>query len=230
MEVVSWVLLACFGLAYALAYLKGGWDEERTRYSHRTLLRLTSLVLVLLSWWAVFQQSGGSLFTFALCVAGGMFITFMGDLVTGGIIPTSKPYVVATAVFGAGHICYLGAIFLASRALNLSISPEWMALGLVVGAAIGISLARGGKASLRGPAIAYAILLGGMMGSALGLGWQRPEWWSLSLGSVLFSVSDTLLGHRELRKARWFMMYDVVWAFYILGQLGIVWSAVTGAV
>jgi len=222
----SLILVAFFG-CYGLAYLLGGWDEERTRRSHRVLLRGTSGVLVVAAWWFWAKEVQGSpLDRYAFWIALGMSLSCLGDLVTGGILPTRKPYITAMGLFGIGHIAYLVAIGAASTALQAHIMPGPLLLGLAGGVFCWATLVRrpGVRSLMNRLALGYSLLLGAMVGGALSLVWQRPALWPLAVGAVLFGASDLLLGRRELRKLRWFLMYDVIWALYIFGQLLIVWS------
>lgn len=225
MDGVTLGILGAFAVAYILAYVRGAWDEERTRYSHRTLLRFTSVALVMLSFWGIYRLWDTPMQAYALLIAAGMSISFVGDLVTGGLIPSKKPYLVAVGVFGAGHLAYLAALWQASQTLQIPLGSAYLVAGLGVGAAVGIRLQQGGKTSLRLPAFGYALLLGTVLGVALTLAMAEARLIPLGVGAVLFSISDTLLGHRELRKSRWYLMNDVIWACYIFGQLGIVLSA-----
>lgn len=223
---VEWLLMSAFGLAYGLAYVRGSWDEERTRRSHRGLLRGTSAVLVLSALWGVWKLWGTPLQLYGLFTLGGMLITFLGDLVTGGLIPARKPYVVAAVVFGLGHFCYLAALWVVRAHFGVDVSPLPLGVAALFGLCVWYFLARGGKISLGLAALGYSAVLGSLLGGALTLGFAREDMQLLALGVVSFCVSDTLLGYREMQKGRWFLMYDQIWAFYITGQACIVWNMV----
>ncbi|MFM7199556.1 MAG: lysoplasmalogenase family protein [Myxococcota bacterium] len=220
------LLLGAFVGAYALAYGRGSWDEARTRRSHRELLRGTSAVLVLTALWGAVKLWGGPLQLYGLFTLAGMAITFLGDLVTGGLISSRKPYVVAALVFGLGHFGYLASLWVVRAHFGVDASPVPLGLAALFGLCVWAFLARGGKISLGLAALGYSAVLGSLLGGALVLGFARDDMHLLALGVVFFSISDTLLGYREMQKARWFLMYDMIWAFYIGGQACIVWNMV----
>lgn len=225
----SSLLFGMFFLFWLQAFVRGGWDKEKTRYSHRRDLRLTSLTLVVLAALSVVTDWGTSLSGYAWWILFGMAITHVGDLITGELIRVRHPYLVATGIFGLGHLFYLGAVVVGAKHAGVSI-PLWApGAGLLLGALVWGTLLRSShRRSLVYPALGYAMLLGGIMGAGVGLTSVAPGVWRLGVGLVFFTLSDLLLGLRELRSLKFFLIYDVVWFFYITGQFFIVWSALAG--
>jgi hypothetical protein len=229
MDAISVSLWLLFVLGYALAYVFGGWDEERTHRANRRLLRLTSAVLVVSAIWLWRRVAAGTTSEpVAVWIVVGMTCSFLGDLITGGIIPVRRAYLVAIGVFAAGHVGYLVAMAAARASLGIPLSlPGWwggMAVGVVAWWGL---IRRGGDWSLMSwLALGYALMLGSVLGIAFSMALYEPRIWPLALGATLFSTSDVLLGRREMRKRTWFMMNDTIWFLYIFGQFFIVWSVV----
>lgn len=225
---ITTILMGLFFLFWIQAFVRGGWNAERTRYSHRRDLRLTSFTLVVMAVTAVLGAWGSARAGYTLWILAGMTVIHIGDLITGELIRVRHPYLVATGIFGLGHLFYLAALVNGAGMAGTSI-PAWgPLLGLGAGFAVWLVLRSSHRKSLVYPALAYALLLCGITGAGVGLAVAAPVLWPLSVGLVLFSISDLLLGLRELKNLKFFLMYDVIWFFYIVGQLFIVWSAASG--
>lgn len=216
---------ALYGLAGALllAGLVLGRRDERDVNRIPRPARMLSSALVLLA--ALLQARAGR--RQGRLVAAGMACGFVGDLVMAELIPLPEHVLVGMLSFGIGHSCYLQALAARARAEQLTDpATRRVALGAawLVGGMGWLGLVRNPRlsAALNYGALAYALLLASMAGSASALAAQRPRYIRLALGGWLFLLSDIILAARLFRQAHFSQIGDVVWLTYITGQALIV--------
>ena len=183
----------------------------------------TMLALLFLIWQSV--GFGGSMLWFTIgvvfCMAGDVFLMIPRDLFIFGLIS-----------FLLGHIAYIIGLnnqppyfnlWGAALIVLLGIYIWWLYPKLVAG------LNSRGKGGLRIPVLIYALVISMMVYSA-GMTWTRSGWQvqaalSVSLGAVLFFISDSILAWdrfiNPFANARLKTMVT-----YHLGQIGIILGAI----
>ena len=230
METVQWSLWVIGGLLLVVAFACGQYNADRTRHSIRSLLMLTSALLVVMA--ALFWLGAARntpLSSFSLFIAFGMAASFVGDLIMAEYIRTPQRVVFGIAAFGLAHLLYITGYLGAVQALNLKLEAAgWgLAAGFVIlGLGLWFTAVRSSEVSpaLNYGALGYSLLLAAMAGLAASLALASSRLWTLALGAILFLASDTLLAHQIFRKRNWLLANDVIWVLYISGQALIVWS------
>lgn len=212
-----WAALLFGGLLYgAVAGDRAGDLPGWTRLG-------SSAVLVVASWlWLVAARRTNAV-PYALGLAIGMTLGFVGDLFNannntlGGII-----------AFGIGHIAYIAAQVWANRVGQLTTRGRllgaivfWQLIGLAAWACV---VWPGTQATdLRLPALPYSLLLAGTTGVATGLALGDRRFWGLAAGAILFLASDFILAFRIFH-GPFHLAGDAVWLTYGPGQMLIVYS------
>lgn len=224
-----WVitLLAIWAILLFGGFLFGRGDTTRRM---PTWTRITSsFVLVIAAWsWFAFSR-GSSVVTFALLIALGMSLGFIGDLFMADLLSDGRSVIGGMVAFGLGHILYISAILTISNQLGLNAAlPRWGALiaWLFIGA-LGWTFVvfRGQRATtLHWAALPYALLLAGTAGFATGLALQAAAFVPLATGAVLFLLSDLILAAELFNSARFPFIGDVIWLTYGPAQALIVYS------
>src|SRR4051812_19051739 len=128
---VLWAALLFGGL------LLGKRNAEGTRRMPTWTRMASSFTLVVAAWlWYAFTREtavGG----YALLIAVGMTLGFLGDLFLAPVFPIAQPTLAGIAAFGLGHVAYLVALvsFATMHGLNAP-APRWGALvvWLLIGA------------------------------------------------------------------------------------------------
>ncbi len=166
---------------------------------------------------------------YALFVALGMTLGFLGDLLMAGLIPVEPHVLGGMLAFGAGHLFYIAAFVGFGNRQGLDApGPRWVALAiwLVVGMAGWYAVVfRGQKPSvLHWAALPYALLLASTAGFATGLAVQARAFIPLALGTGLFLVSDLILAGQLFSGLTFPLIGDVIWLTYGPGQMLIVYS------
>ena len=219
-------------LALWAVLLFGGFIFGRGNTTRRmpTWTRITSsLVLVIVAWsWVTFTLET-EVATFALLIALGMSLGFVGDLFMAGLLPGGRFVIGGMGTFGLGHVFYIIAILTISSQLGLDEAvPRWSALLVwqIIGAlAWTFVVFRGQKATtLHWAALPYALLLAGTAGFATGLALQAVAFVPLATGAVLFLLSDLILAAELFNNARFPFIGDVVWLTYGPAQALIVYA------
>jgi uncharacterized membrane protein YhhN len=158
-------------------------------------------MLALLAWLgARAWQSGAHPSGGAVPVA--LFALGLGLSLAGDIFLMLPPrfFLAGLVAFLLGHVAYIGA-FMAhglppAAAASLAAVPVALA-GAWIGRRVVARLTASGKLGLRGPVVAYVVVISLMVISALAT-LARPDWPKgaavcASLGALLFFVSDALL-------------------------------------
>lgn len=190
-----------------------------------TWLRLTSsLTLVVAAWsWYLVARATPGVALFALLIALGMTLGFVGDLLLADALPITQGFLAGMASFALGHLAYIAAI------LSQTLRVQWAVAGiaLLVGLAGWYAVVfRGGKDAmmLRWAALPYALLLATTAGLAVGLAMQTPTFLPLAIGATLFLVSDLLVAGEQFGRMRFPHSGDAVWLTYGPAQMLIVYA------
>ena len=213
-----------------LAYALGRPNAQGTGRMHPALQRSTSAMLALAAWAFVGLGATSQLTApYARWVALGMSLSFIADLIMAAMLKVPNRVLGGMAVFGLAHLAYLAGFLGLNNALALAVGPAMLG-----GVATALLIACGtwwfsvdapqAPRFLRFGALGYLVLLATMLGVACGLTSRAPQLGSLAAGACLFGLSDAILGNQILRQHHWPGVSDVVWASYIVGQAGIVWS------
>ncbi len=189
----------------------------------------SSCTLVVAGWlWYAFTREttiGG----YALLIALGMTLGFLGDLFLAPVFPLAEPTLAGIAAFGLGHVAYLVALLNFANAHGLNApTPRWIALAiwLLIGV-VGWYLVvfRGQKATvLHWAALPYALLLASLAGVATGLALQSAFFVPLAIGAALFLLSDLILAGELFAELSFPLIGDVIWLTYGPAQALIVYS------
>ena len=190
-----------------------------------TCLRLaSSLILVLAAWsWYLVARGTPGVVKFALLVALGVTLGFLGDLLLANALPLKQGFLAGMAAFALGHIAYIVAMLSQTPRVQLAVAGVALLVGLVVWY---VAVFRGGKDAmiLRWAALPYALLLATTAGIAVGLAIQTHAFLPLALGAGLFLVSDLLVAGEQFGKRRFPHIGDAVWLTYGPAQMLIVYA------
>jgi uncharacterized membrane protein YhhN len=219
----AWLLALL--VAWAALLLGSVVASFRSRHRMARRLRLTSsLALVVAGWsWYLVARATPAVAEFALLVALGMTLGFVGDLLLADALPIEQGFLAGIGAFALGHIAYIAAI------VSLTPQVQWAVLGaaLLVGlAGWYVVVFRGGKDALilRWAALPYALLLATTAGLAVGLAIQSPVFLPLALGATLFLVSDLLVAGERFGGMGFPHIGDAVWLTYGPAQMLIVYA------
>jgi len=189
----------------------------------------SSLTLVVAGWaWAA-TAAGSPAGRFALLIAAGMTLGFLGDLFMAKLLPVSSHVLWGIGAFGLGHVAYIAATLGFGGVLGLSADGlrvgAWL-IWLVFGAgAWYLVVLRGQRPTvLHWAALPYALLLSSTAGAATGLALSYPAFLPLALGAALFLISDLILAARLFAGRSFRLIDDVIWLTYGSGQMLIVYS------
>ncbi|MFW6124763.1 MAG: lysoplasmalogenase family protein [Pirellulales bacterium] len=215
------------------ALLFGGFLLGNTEVSDAYRMPLwtrlgSSAVLVLAAQWAYVTVSGTRAAAYALLIAVGMALGFLGDLSNAGLLPLGEPVMGAIAAFGLGHVAYIAACItivlrgrLNDRRVFIASLAAWELVGVVGWAAVVASA--GDLAAVHWAALPYTLLLAGTAGVTSALALQDRRLALLGVGGALFLISDLVLAYR-LFHDEFYLGGDVVWLLYGPAQMFIVYS------
>ena len=186
--------------------------------------------MLALLWWA--WQSvglGGSMIWFTIglifCLAGDIFLMLPVDMFIFGLVS-----------FLLGHVSYIIGLTTSAPYINLLGGVLIVLLGLFIWwlfPKLTRNLSAKGEGKLKIPILVYSLVISFMVYSAV-MTWTRPGWpaaaaLSVSLGSLLFYASDSMLAwdrfYNPLSHARLRVMTT-----YHLGQIGIILGAMLSLV
>jgi hypothetical protein len=210
-------------------FLFGTRNAEGTRRMPTWTRMASSFALVIAAWlWYGFTREtpvGG----YALLIAVGMTLGFLGDLFLAPVFPLAQPTLAGIAAFGLGHVAYLAALITFANAHGLNApGPRWIALAvwLLIGAAGWyLVVFRGQKVTvLHWAALPYALLLASLAGVATGLALQSAFLVPLAIGAALFLLSDLILAGELFAGLSFPLIGDVIWLTYGPAQALIVYS------
>jgi hypothetical protein len=189
----------------------------------------SSFTLVVAAWlWYAFtlETSVGG---YALLLAVGMTLGFLGDLFLAPVFPLAQPIFAGIAAFGLGHVAYLVALVSFANAHGLNAPAQrWitLAIWLLIGAAGWyLVVFRRQKATvIHWAALPYALLLASLAGLATGLALQSALFVPLAVGAALFLLSDLILAGELFAGLSFPLIGDVIWLTYGPAQALIVYS------
>jgi hypothetical protein len=221
-------LLALWAVLLFGGFIFGKPSSDGTRRMPRWTRLASSLVLVIAGWywWALARESGAA--GFALAVAVGMTLGFVGDLFMAKLIIRSDKHVLGgIGAFGLGHIAYIVGFVRFGDAIGATDGriAVWL-VWLIIGAgAWYVVVFRGQKHSvLHYAALPYALLLSSTAGFATGLAINLSAFIPLAVGCALFLLSDLILAARLFNGLFFRLIDDVVWLTYGPAQMLIVYS------
>lgn len=227
------VLMIVFSGLLLFGFAFGKLPVDRTQRQPRQTQLAQSAVLVTcaLIWWLVGARST-EVEAFARYVFLGMSLGFLGDILLSDLLRIRNALILGMAAFGVGHIFYI----LGYRELQILFGLEdarTLVITLVVAGVVSIGTWMGlvyvpeGETALNVGSLVYGLVLGGMAGYALALALQLPAFLPMAVGAVLFLISDIILGNFLFRQNRWYLVGDVIWFTYVIGQALIVFSNAT---
>jgi uncharacterized membrane protein YhhN len=218
---------AAIPLLLIVGFVVGRTNADRTARVWPPLKLSTSFILVVSALIIWLNRSSSA----ALLIFLGMAFGFLGDLILAGVIRLPHRLIFGILTFGIGHILYIIAFVQVAAMLHMTDpfggSVFW-ALFVIVASVLWVALIYNPKQPrvLNIGSLIYAWLISVMAGTAAGLAIQDARFVWTAIGGVLFLISDMILGNRELRGRKWFLINDVVWVIYIAGQALIVMTSV----
>ncbi len=205
-----------------------GQDPEGIRRMPVWTRMASSATLVILAWYLAWLASGSQAQGYALAIALGMSLGFLGDLFMAELLPVSQRVLWGMAAFGLGHLAYIAGMVGLGRRLPGFVPVRWdiLALWLLVGGLLCYWIVLRGqeRTVLHWAALPYALLLASTAGLATGLALQDIRFAPLVLGAALFLISDLILATQLFNGARFPLIGDVIWLTYGPGQMLIVTS------
>lgn len=211
-------------------FLLGPTDKRQRMPKWTRLVSSAVLVVAGWSWFVVAGTSDAS--SFALWLAVGMSLGFLGDLFMAGVMPGGRNVLGGMASFGLGHISYMIGIWQFSNQLGaVDGAARWGSLlvwWLLGGVGWYVVVYRGQKpTTLHKAALPYALLLASTAGMATGLALQNSQFLGLAVGAALFLLSDLILAAELFNDTYFPQIGDVIWLTYGPGQMLIVYSVGT---
>lgn len=230
---IAWAALLFGGLLRGLATRRVALAQKGTAQSSSLIpplnQLLSSLTLVLAGWVWLLVTRESTVSGYALLIAIGMTLGFLGDIALAKGFPLPQPLLWGIGLFGIGHICYIVAIMQLANHTGLDATiPRWGAWGFwlllsVVGWFLVVQRGRP-FSGVRTAALLYSFLLGSLAGVTTGLALQDARFIPLALGGALFWTSDLLLAGEQLGNLRSPIVGTIVWLAYGPAQSLIVYS------
>lgn len=127
--------------------------------------------------------------SYPLMLVAGLLLSTAGDVFL--MLPKDR-FIAGLASFLAGHLCYIAAF---SSDVAFGAGVLWWLPFYAAGGAVVVSLWRKLPPALRGPVLAYVLVIASMAGQAAGR-WsvlEDPAALSAALGAGLFVISDATL-------------------------------------
>ncbi len=230
---IGWLIAL---VAIWAALLFGGYlIGQPSRLSSRrlsTLNRLlSSFVLVLAAWsWVIFVRQTPTA-GFALLIAIGMTLGFLGDALMAGLISIGDRMLSGMVAFGLGHVAYIIAgLYYGNRSGLVAFGPRlfgwllWLFVGFLGWYLVAYRNSR--PTFLHWAALPYSLLLASTAGIATGLALQSARFAPFVLGAGLFLLSDLLIAMRSFggKSLRVTSLDDLIWLTYGPAQMLIVYS------
>jgi hypothetical protein len=222
------LLALWFGLLYG-GFVLGKPDLQGDRRMPLWTRMSSSAVLVLAAWSWVYIAICTDAKTYAVLVAAGMSLGFLGDLVLAQTIPIVGRVAAGMAFFGLGHTAYILAFSGFSSNYPIRWSPMliiayvgWVTIGIMGWRLV---VCRGSQRTrLSRVTLVYSFLLAGMAALATTLALQDSDFIPTAVGASLFVVSDTILAAVLFNTCRIRLVHDVIWLTYGPAQMLIVYS------
>lgn len=239
---IRFLLLGLLALWSGLLFggmVLGTLVEDQT-YRVPTWARMSSSATLVAAGWVWYvvadAAAGGALSVaasgvarrYALGIALGMTLGFIGDLCNASLIPLPEPVIGGIVAFGLGHVAYILAITVYGNRAGLG-HPRprlwsqlaWLVLGIVGWWLVMRSLPQ--WSVVVWASLPYTLLLATTAACATALAAQDRRFIPLGIGAALFFVSDLVLAIR-LFHGDFYRAGDLVWMLYGPGQMLIVYS------
>ena len=231
-ELIAGILkfgLLAIPVLLVIGFVTGQYNADRTSRIPRPFKMTTSFILVLYAGalWLDRSWSAG------LAIFWGMACGFLGDLILAEIIRLPHRLIFGIITFGIGHIFYITSFV--SIALGFGLHDPFggtvlWAIFVIIASVLWIALIYNPKQTrlLNVGSLLYAWLISVMAATATSQAIQaigEPHFILTAIGGILFLVSDLILGNRELRGHKWYLVNDIVWIIYITGQTLIVMTS-----
>lgn len=198
--------------------IRAHYLDERCRWQVYLFKPLATLLILCV----VIVAGRPSSQPYALMLAAGLLFSTAGDVFL--MLPKDR-FIAGLASFLVGHLCYIAAF---SSDASFGAGLIWWWPYFVVGGAVVAGLWPRLPAALRGPVLAYVLVIAVMAGQATGR-WRvfdTPAALSAAVGAGLFVISDATLAidrfGRQFQAAR-----GVTLATYYAAQSLIALSATT---
>lgn len=223
---IPWALLLFGGFLL-------GKPTKKNPHRMSAWTRLGSSGVLALAAWLWFGLSLNSpVRGYALLIALGMSLGFLGDLFMAKIIHVPNRVLAGMASFGLGHVLYIAALLgLGTSVMGIDKSLLWgslLAFWLIAAAGWYALVFRGENASgLKWAALPYGLLLASTAGLAVGLALQSSGFIPLAIGAILFLLSDLILAAQLFNNLSFPLIDDIIWLTYGPGQMLIVYSIPT---
>jgi uncharacterized membrane protein YhhN len=167
---------------------------------HSAVLDYTTKPLLLLSLLVAWQSTQQPSNPFSKLIAGAFLFSWFGDLL---LLLVSSPlnnqvpfFILGLGSFLVAHLFFIWAFWLWKGTLRgiIQLKP-WLLLPFVLFWALLIYLVWPGLGDLRIPVLAYSLVIIVMTASAHNLGnlLTTPHYWYLSIGTIMFVLSDGLI-------------------------------------
>lgn len=224
------ILLALVGLWAVLLFggfaLGKEWDDRTRRMPVWTRMA-SSLTLVVTAWMLFIFTLNQPITPYALLIAIGMSLGFIGDLFMAGLIKLGDRVLGGIGAFGIGHAAYIAALLGYGGQFGFDDpSSRWGAwiFWLILGAVIWyVVVYRGAEhTTLHYASLPYALLLASTAGFATGLALQTSAFIPVAIGAALFLSSDLLIAATLFNGLHFRLVDDVIWLTYGPAQMLIV--------
>jgi len=242
--IVLGLLILWAGLLFG-GFFVGRYPQNKEHRIPRPARIGSSLALVFVAWaWWLIVADRWAYGPLALLTAGGMTLSFVGDVFMARLIPTRHYVLGGIAFFSLAHISYAmgflsfaGTYFVIDGAFWLP-SLVMLAVGALSWAAV--VQHRQTIDPLRLVALPYSLLLSLTAGLALGLALNAaptgvtpdqldadglpvfPSFTRVAIGALLFLFSDLILAAQLFRRVHFPSIGDLIWLTYGPGQMLIV--------
>lgn len=198
--------------------------EETHKMPTRTRL-LSSFTLVIAGWiWFAIAQ-GTPINVFAGWIALGMTFGFLGDVFMAQVLKVEPHVLYGMLAFGIGHVLYIIGTWMIALPHNLPF-PDiqtlviWWVIG-IIGWYI-VVYRKSDKSPLVYAALPYSLLLASTVGFTMSLSLLDPSFTLVTVGAILFLLSDLLLAAQLFNNLHFKYIGDAVWFLYAPAQMLIV--------
>lgn len=223
-------LLILWALFLFGGFVFGKLDSQRIRRMPAWTRMTSSFTLVIAAWsFSWFGREHIVAGPFALLIAIGMTLGFIGDLFMAQLFPLKDYVLGGITAFGLGHIAYITAQAHfanltrgGSPGIRWDVLTVWWLIGLVGWYVVVFRNPQ--KTPLHYAALPYALLLATTAGFATNLALHDSIFLPLAIGTALFLLSDLILAARLFNNLHFYLIDDVVWLLYGPAQMLIVYS------
>jgi hypothetical protein len=223
------ILLVAWALLLFGGFILGKRSEDGARRMPTWTRMASSLVLVIAAWYWSRPAQDTDASWFALPIAVGMTLGFIGDLFMAKLIIKSDKHVLGgIGAFGLGHIAYIiGFVgfgdWIGANSSQLAVWIAWLVIG-TVGWYLAVYRGQTKRSVLHYAALPYALLLASSAGFATELALNVNLFIPLAIGCALFLLSDLILAAELFAGLSFPLIGDVVWLTYGPAQMLIVYS------